>query len=106
MGSPPPRGDEERSGKPGDLGRDDAGLRLVRTDSVGGRRPATSQRAPPEPLVLLAVDQEFAEGAALRVAPVLADPLGALEVGEHEDVEQLGTLGGGPGWVQSILRRR
>ena len=40
--------------------------------------------------VLLAVDQELGEGAALRVAPELADPVGSLEVGEHEDVEQLG----------------
>jgi hypothetical protein len=28
---------------------------------------------------------------ALWVAPELADPLGALEAGEHQDVEQLGT---------------
>jgi hypothetical protein len=31
--------------------------------------------------VLLAVDQELGEGPALRVAPELADPVGALEVG-------------------------
>jgi hypothetical protein len=30
------------------------------------------------------------EGSNLRVAPELSDPFGALEVGEHEDVEQLG----------------
>jgi hypothetical protein len=30
------------------------------------------------------------EGAALRVAPELSDPVGPLEVVEHEDVEQLG----------------
>jgi hypothetical protein len=40
--------------------------------------------------VLLAVDQKLGEGATLRVAPELADPVGSLEVGEHEDVEQLG----------------
>ena len=28
--------------------------------------------------------------SALRVAPELADPVGPLEVGEHQDVEQLG----------------
>jgi hypothetical protein len=44
----------------------------------------------PERPVLLAVDQELCEGTTLRVAPELADPIGALEVGEHEDVEQLG----------------
>jgi hypothetical protein len=40
--------------------------------------------------ILLAVDQQLGEGAALRVAPELADPPGPLEVGQHEDVEQLG----------------
>jgi hypothetical protein len=40
--------------------------------------------------ILLAVDQEFGERTALRVAPELADPVGSLEVGEHQDVEQLG----------------
>jgi hypothetical protein len=44
----------------------------------------------PERPVLLAVDQQLGEGAALRVAPVLPDPVGSVEVGEHEDVEQLG----------------
>ena len=37
-----------------------------------------------------AVDQEFGEGAALGVSVELADPTGAVEVGEQEDVEQLG----------------
>ena len=46
--------------------------------------------AQPERPVLLAVDQELGEGAALRVAPELSDPVGSLEVGQHEDVEQLG----------------
>jgi hypothetical protein len=40
--------------------------------------------------VLLAVDEQLAEGAALRVTPELADPFGAFEVREHEDVEKLG----------------
>jgi hypothetical protein len=44
----------------------------------------------PEDSILLAVDQELGEGAALRVAPELADPVGPVEVGEHENVEQLG----------------
>jgi hypothetical protein len=35
----------------------------------------------PERSILLAVDQELGESAALRVGPELADPLGALEVG-------------------------
>jgi hypothetical protein len=33
---------------------------------------------------------EFGEGAALPVAPELTDPLGTLEVGEHQDVKKLG----------------
>jgi hypothetical protein len=49
----------------------------------------------PERPVFLAVDQEFGEGAALRVAPELADPIGAVEVGEHQHVEQLGAWVGG-----------
>jgi hypothetical protein len=47
--------------------------------------------------VLLAVDQELGEGAALRVSPELSDPLGAFEVGGHEDVEQLGAASGAEG---------
>jgi hypothetical protein len=51
----------------------------------------------PERPVLLAVDQQLGEGAALRVAPELADPVGSLEVREHEDVEQLGAGSGAEG---------
>ena len=49
----------------------------------------------PERPILLTVDQELCEGAALWVAPELADPVGPIEVGEHQDVEQLGA-GAGP----------
>jgi hypothetical protein len=48
---------------------------------VNARSPATSRPAPPERPILLAVDQEFGEGASLRVAPELAHPVGAAEVG-------------------------
>jgi hypothetical protein len=41
----------------------------------------------------LAVDQKLGEGATLRVAPELSDPVGSLEVGKHEDVQQLGAGG-------------
>ena len=41
----------------------------------------------PEHPVLLAVDQEFGEGSTLWVPPELADPVGSLEVREHQDVE-------------------
>ena len=46
--------------------------------------------------ILLAVDQQLGEGAALRVAPELADRVGSLEVGEHEDVEPPSFLFEGP----------
>jgi hypothetical protein len=41
----------------------------------------------PERPILLSVDQQLGAGAALRVAPELADPFGALKIGQHEDVE-------------------
>jgi hypothetical protein len=44
----------------------------------------------PQRPVVLAIDQELGKGATLRIAPELSDPVGSLEVGEHEDVEQLG----------------
>ena len=48
----------------------------------------------PKRPVLLAVDQEFGEGAALWVAPELSDPVCPLEVGKHQHVEQLGAGSG------------
>jgi hypothetical protein len=35
----------------------------------------------PQRPILLAVDQELGEGAALCIAPELADPFGSLQVG-------------------------
>ena len=55
----------------------------------------------PQCTVLLAVDQELGERSALRVAPELSDPVGSFEVGEHEDVEQLGA-GSGSEDVQAL----
>ena len=54
------------------------------------RLPQHPDEHRPEGPILLAVDQELGEGAALWVTPELADPVGPLKVGEHEDVEQLG----------------
>jgi hypothetical protein len=51
-------------------------------------------RTGPTRPVFLAVDEELGEGPALWVSPELADPVGSLEVGEHEDVEQLGARSG------------
>ncbi len=53
--------------------------------SEKGDKPSGSTDHPrPERPVLLAVDQQFGEGAALRVAPDLTDPVGSLEVRRGE----------------------
>jgi hypothetical protein len=64
----------------------------------GGERPSVMRQAPaasdvyrPKRPVLLAVDQQLGEGATIRVAPELSDPVSPVEVGQHQDVEQLGT---------------
>jgi hypothetical protein len=57
----------------------------------------------PERLVLLAVDQQLGEGVSLRVALELADLVGPLEVGEHEDVEQLGVRSR-PEGIEALLQ--
>ena len=51
----------------------------------------------PQRPIFLAVDQQLGESPALRVGPELADPLGPLEVGQHQDVEQFGTRSGTDG---------
>jgi hypothetical protein len=55
--------------------------------AVTDRSPADPDEHRQERPVLLAVDQQLGEGAALRVAPELADPVGPLEVGQQQDVE-------------------
>jgi len=42
---------------------------------------------------------------ALRVGSELADPVGSLEVGEHEDVEQLGARSRAEG-IEALPSRR
>jgi hypothetical protein len=54
------------------------------------RFPQHPDQHRPEGPILLAIDQQLAEGPRLRVPPELADPVGALEAREPEDVEQLG----------------
>jgi hypothetical protein len=51
----------------------------------------------PERLVLLALDQQLGESPRLVVPLVGADSLGELEVGQHQDVEQLGAGSGTEG---------
>jgi hypothetical protein len=55
----------------------------------------------PQRPILLAVDQQLGECARLRVPPELADPVGSVEVGEHQDVELLGA-GSGPEGVEAL----
>ena len=55
----------------------------------------------PERPVLLAVDQQLGECPALGIAPEISYPVGPLEVGEHEDVAQLGA-GSRPEGVQAF----
>jgi hypothetical protein len=50
--------------------------------ALGSRPRAICRPDDPERPVLLAVDQQLGEGTALRVAPELADPVGAVEVWE------------------------
>ena len=46
------------------------------------------------------------EGTALRVAPELTDPFGPVEVGRHEDVEELGAKPKPPGPEKLLLRQQ
>jgi hypothetical protein len=64
--------------------------------------PQHANQHRPERPVLLAVDQELCEGAALWLAPELSDPVGPVEVRKHEDVEQL-SAGSRPEGVQLLL---
>jgi hypothetical protein len=54
-------------------------------------------RRRPRRLVLLQVDQQLPKSPCLRVSRESADPVGAVEVGEAEDVEMLGASGGRQG---------
>ena len=56
--------------------------------------------------ILLAVDQPRGEGATLRVAPELPDPVGPLEVGEHEDVGSSSARGARPSASRRSRSRR
>ena len=47
------------------------------------------------------IDQQLGEGPALRIAPELADPVGALEVRQRQDLEQFGA-GSRPEGVQAL----
>jgi len=63
-----------------------------REDSAGFSQHPDEHRS--ERPVLLAVDQQLGEGAALRVASELSDPVGSLEVGQHQHVEKFGAESG------------
>jgi hypothetical protein len=57
---------------------------------IGASLPHHADEYRPHGAVLLAVDQEVAEPPGLRMPPELADPLGPVEVGQAEDVEEFG----------------
>ena len=63
-----------------------------RRDPVGLPHHPDEHR--PQRPILPAVDQELGEGATLRVAPILADPLATFEVGQREEVKQFGAASG------------
>jgi len=72
--------------------------------SAAGATQRPDEHRPAGP-VLLPVEHQLSEGAALRVAPELADPVGPLEVGEHQDVKELGS-GSGTEGVETVSERR
>ena len=67
--------------------RADAMLPLSELPPCLGLPQHPNQYSPERP-VLLAVDQELGEGLRHRVPPELSDPVGAVEVGEHQEVER------------------
>ena len=62
--------------------------RLTSAPTLGVDLPQHPDKHSTKRPILLAIDQEFGEGTALWVAPELADPVGPLEVGEHQDVHK------------------
>jgi hypothetical protein len=61
-----------------------------RAARLSDRLPQHPDQHRSERPISLAVDQELGEGPGLGVRPVRADPVDPLEVGDHQDVEQLG----------------
>jgi hypothetical protein len=61
------------------------------TCSTSGRLGGTGARSSQSTSIPKRLTEPgLTRGAAFGVAPELADPVGPLEVGEHEDVEKLG----------------
>jgi hypothetical protein len=56
----------------------------------GGRRRSGTEHGAQRPVLPRNRSGARRRSASLWVAPELADPLGALEVGQHQDVEELG----------------
>ena len=87
-----PKGEQSPTGPRGDSGVTSSTCGFAeRSPKSPAADPAehADEHRPQRP-VLLAVDKQLGEGAALRIGPELSDPVGSLEVGEHEDVEQFG----------------
>jgi len=74
------------------------------------RLPQHPDEHRPERPVLLAVDQEFGEGAGGVVPSIGADRVRSIKVGEAEDVEELGAWSGAEGLpgapVHAVPKRR
>jgi hypothetical protein len=68
------------------------GNEVSRALALGLSQHANQHR--PERPILLAVGSATRRTRDSRLAPELADPVGAFEVGEHQDVEQLGARSG------------
>src|SRR5215208_3425956 len=64
---------------------------------VSGRLSQHPDQHRPQRPVLLAVDQELGERPRLGVPVELADAVGPLEVGKHQDAEKLGARSGAEG---------
>ncbi len=69
-------------------------IRSPQLQPVWSQPLAAPQRAPPGASGPPRSRSTTQQSAALRVAPELSDPVGALEVGQLQDVEQLGTGSG------------
>ena len=72
-------------------------LRQRRTANPTKRSPAHASNPSPNGrngLGGASFKELISAGRAVRITPELADPVGSLEVGEHEDVEQLGAGSG------------
>ena len=70
---------------------------MLRAEWLSLSPPQHPNEHRPERAVPLAVDEKLGERPRLRVPPELSDAVGALEVEQHEAVEQFGAGSGTEG---------